>query len=231
MTWTRIVAVVITLAVAGCSGAPSASAPSAPAAPSSGQPAAPSPSVTPVVGAGPQPTITGVSPNVVSTAGTWGTIRGAQFEPGATVMIAGRAIFSVVGDSTTIRFSNPGPHASGVVDITVTNPGGMAATLAHGYTYVSAASFDPNGEWIAHADGHNDYTTDMRFTIRNNLLITLSCGTPVTLPITVSVANGDFSFAGANGLLLSGTLGSPTTSAGHVQAPGCGDDGLWWAEK
>jgi hypothetical protein len=227
MTSTRIAVVVITLTVAGCSGAPSASAPSAP---SSGQPAAPSPVVTPVGATGPQPTITGVFPNVVSTAGTWGAIRGAQFEPGATVMIAGSAIFSVVGDSTTIRFSNSGAHAPGAVDITVTNPGGMAATLAHGYTYASADSFDPNGEWIAHADGSNHYLTDMRFSIRNNLLITLSCGTPVTMPTTVSVANGGFSFAGADGLTISGTLDSTTTSEGRVQAPGCGD-GLWWADK
>jgi len=171
-----------------------------------------------------------VSPNVVSTLGTWGTIRGAQFQPGATVRIAGSAVPSVVRDSTTIQFSNSGAHAPGAVDITITNPGGMAAILTRGYTFVSADSFDPNGEWVAHADAGNDFTTDMRFTIRNNLLITLSCGTAVSMPTVLSVANGGFSFAGADGLTLSGTLVSTTTSRGQVKAPGCGD-GSWWADK
>ena len=133
-------------------------------------------------------------------------------------------------DSTTLRFANSGAHAAGSVDVTVANPGGFAATLTRGYTYASADSFDANGEWIAHADSHNDYVTDMRFTIRNNMLISLSCGTPVTTPTTSSVQNGGFSFAGADGLMMSGTLVSTTTSYGQVNAPGCGD-GRWWADK
>ena len=136
----------------------------------------------------------------------------------------------VFQDSTTLRFANSGAHAAGSVDVTVTNPGGLAATLASGYTYSTADSFDANGEWIAHADGHNDYVTDMRFTIRNNMLISLSCGTPVTMPTTLSVQNGGFSFAGADGLTMSGMLVSTTTSYGQVNAPGCGD-GRWWADK
>ncbi|HEU5256540.1 MAG TPA: IPT/TIG domain-containing protein [Vicinamibacterales bacterium] len=174
----------------------------------------------------------GVFPSVVTTAGTWGTITGSQFEPGATVTIGNVAVFSTVGDSTTIRFS-VGAHAAGSVDITVTNPGGHAATLAGGYTFTAPDSFDANGDWIAHADGSNHYLTDMRFTIRNGALISLSCGgqpAPVTIPITLALQGGGFSVSGPDGLSMSGRLDSMTTSEGRVAAPGCGD-GLWWADK
>ena len=80
------------------------------------------------------------------------------------------------------------------------------------------------------ADGHNDFITDMRFTIRNNTLVSLSCGTPVKMETTLSVLGGGFSFAGADGLTISGILNSTTTSYGQVNAPGCGD-GRWWGEK
>ena len=132
--------------------------------------------------------------------------------------------------STMLRFPNSGAHAAGRVDVTVTNPGGMAGTLPRGYTYAAAESFDANGEWIAHADGHNEFLTDMRFTIRNNMLISLSCGTPVTMPTALSAQSGGFSFSGPDGLTMSGMLVSTSTSYGQANAPGCGD-GRWWADK
>jgi hypothetical protein len=194
-------------------------------------PAAPSPSTDPAApSAGFQPTIGGISPNHVSTTGTWGTITGTQFQPGATVRIGGATVVVVFRDSTTIQFANSGAHAAGSVDIIVTNPGGLAATLVRGYTYSTGDAFDANGEWIAHTDGHNDYVTDMRFTVKNNTLVSLSCGTPVTMPTTLSMQNGAFSFEGADGLTMSGMLASTTTSYGQVNAPGCGD-GKWWADK
>jgi hypothetical protein len=177
-----------------------------------------------------RPTITGVAPNVVSTAGTWGTVTGQQFEEGATLEIGGVTVWSTVQDSTTLRFANSGAHTAGQVDVTVTNPGGLAGTLQRGYTYAPAESFDANGEWIAHADGENHYLTEMRFIIRDNVLVTLSCGTPVSMPIVVAVPHGAFAFAGADGLTMSGTLASTTTSYGQVNAPDCGD-GRWWADK
>ena len=74
-----------------------------------------------------------------------------------------------------------------------------------------------------------DFITDMRFTIRNNTLVSLSCGTPVKMETTLSVLGGGFSFAGADGLAISGILNSTTTSYGQVNAPGCGD-GRWCGE-
>jgi hypothetical protein len=100
------------------------------------------------------------------------------------------------------------------VDVTVTNPGALSVTVVGGYTYTPAESFDVNGEWIAHADARNDYTIDMRFTIRDNALVGLSCGTPVSMPTTGSAQNGRFSFKSGDGLAFSGTLVSTTTSSG-----------------
>ena len=231
MNLARIGLVMAVLGLAGCDGVPSPSAPSGPLASSATSAPAPSPPDNP----GPQttalqPTITAISPNVVSTTGTWGTITGTQFQPGTTVKIGDASVMAVVRDNTTIQFPNSGAHAPGSVDVTVTNPGGLSATLARGYTYSTADAFDANGEWIAHTDGRNDYVTDMRFTIRNNELVSLSCGTPVTMPITLPAQMGGFSFAGADGLAMSGNLVSTTTSSGQVNAPGCGD-GRWWADK
>lgn len=223
---TRIGVVMVTLGLglAGCGWSNAPSAPSAPTLPSAIGPVAQP--------TGLQPTITGVSPNVVSPTGTWGTITGTQFQPGATVKIGDSAVTGFFRDSTTIQFSRSGAHAVGSVDVTVTNPGGFAATLREGYRYASPESFDANGEWIAHADGWNDFMTDMRFTVRNDALVSLSCGTPVLLsmPIPLSRQNGTFTAGATDGLTISGTLASTTTSYGRVNAPGCGDVD-WWADK
>ena len=226
MKLARMAVVMATCALAACgSGTALPSAPSAPRAADASSPVPPAFDAEAL-----QPTITRISPNVVSTAGTWGTITGTRFQPGATLKIGGAAVPFVFRDSTTIQFPNSGAHAPGAVDVIVTNPGGLAVTVVRGYTYAFVASFDVNGDWIGHADAHNHYETDMRFTIRDNILVGLSCGSPVTMPTTLSAKDGAFSFAGDNGLALSGTLVSVTTAAGEVNAPGCGD-GRWWADK
>lgn len=101
MNLARIGLVMATLGLFGCSGSHSPSAPSASAAHASDL----------------QPTITGISPNVVSTTGTaWGTIIGSQFQPGATVRIGNALVIAVFRDNTTIAFPNSGAHAAGSVD-------------------------------------------------------------------------------------------------------------------
>lgn len=233
MTFTRM-GMLLALAAAACGGLPpSPAVPSSIPAPSGSSPAPPPSTIAPgPPSTGLRPTIARVSPNVVTTAGTWGAITGSQFEPGAIVTIANIAVFSSLEDSSTIRFTSPA-HAAGSVDITVTNPGGPSATLASGYTFTAPDAFDANGEWLAHADGSNHYLTDMRFTIRNGALTNLSCGSeaaPVTAPIPLALQNGGFSFSGPNGVSMSGKLDSMATAEGRVTAPGCGD-GLWWADK
>ncbi len=214
------IAVALAFGLAGCGGTTSPSVPSV-------VPATVSP---PVDAAGLRPTIEAIAPNVVSTAGTWGTITGTHFQPGATLKIGTASVGVVFRDSTTLQFPNSGAHAPGAVNVTVTNPGAPPVTVVAGYTFAPPESFDMNGEWVAHADARNDYTIDMRFTIKDNALASLSCGSPVAMPNTVSVPTGRFSFSGADGLAFSGTLVSTTTSYGQVSAPGCGD-GKWWADK
>jgi hypothetical protein len=224
MKLVKIAVALAALGLVGCGG------PTSPSTPSSAASRMATAGAVPDNATGLRPTITAISPSVVSTAGTWGTITGSQFQPGATLTVGGAPVMVVFRNSTTIQFAHSAAHAPGIVDVTVTNPGGLSATAVGGYTFAPPESFDANGDWIAYADARNDYTIDMRFTIRNNALVGLSCGTPVTMPTTVTAQNGRFSFTGASGLALSGTLVSTSTSYGQVDAPGCGD-GKWWAEK
>jgi hypothetical protein len=178
-----------------------------------------------------QPSITAIAPQVGSTrGGAWATITGVDFQPGAKVRLGDTTVFSSTRDSTTILVSGTAAHAAGTIDVIVTNPGGLEARLSGGYTYEPPESFDINGDWVAHAGP--EYETDMRFGIRNNMLISVSCGTsaPVTFALTSSLRNGEFSFLGDDGLALSGTLVSRVNAVGSINVPGC-PAGRWWADK
>ena len=200
-----------------------------PSAPSAAQPA-PQPSPQPT---GIQPTVAAIEPNVGSIhGGAWGTITGTKFESGATVKLGDGNVQAFVVDGTTISFWTLA-HVPGRVDVVVTNPGGLAGRLTGGFTFAPRESFDFNGDWVAHAGGH--YETGMRFTIRNNVLVSLSCGTSVvsTLSPPPSVVNGEFSFRGDDGVAVSGTLVSPGKAVGTINVadvPDCTAT-RWWADK
>jgi hypothetical protein len=157
---------------------------------------------------------------------------GADFQSGATVRFGEMRLTSHVLDSETIAILTPA-HAAGTVDVIVTNPGGLEARLAGGYAYEPPETFDFNGDWVAHVGP--DYEMDMRFTIRNNVLVSLSCNRspPLTLAAALSVRNGEFSFQGDEGLTMSGRLVSPVNAAGTINVPdvpGC-RAASWWADK
>lgn len=83
--------------------------------------------------------VTSVSPSQGPRAGgTWVTIRGSGFVPGARVTFGFRegTITSVMPD--TIMARTPSSFFSGTVDVTVTNPGGVSDTLFGGFTYGSS---------------------------------------------------------------------------------------------
>jgi hypothetical protein len=88
------------------------------------------------------PTITSLSrTSGVTTGGELCVVAGSGFVTGSTVTFGGTPASLVAGTAVTataISVSVPA-HAVGVVDVTVTNPGGAAATLANGYTYVGPA--------------------------------------------------------------------------------------------
>jgi len=174
-----------------------------------------------------------VAPQEGSTRGNAGvTITGADFQPGATVRLDDVAVRAYVLDSDTILFFTTA-HSAGKVDVVVTNPGGLFTRLTEAYTFAPPESFDFNGEWVAHAG--SEYETDMRFTIRNDTLVSVSCGGSAALAFSPpsAVHDGDFSFAGDDGLAISGSIVSPVNAVGTINVPdvpACRTAG-WWADK
>ncbi|MDC8016192.1 DUF1566 domain-containing protein [Tahibacter soli] len=87
------------------------------------------------------PTVTGVSPDVgTSAGGTSVVIAGTGFASGATVRFGASAAANVtVASATQITATTPA-HADGTVDVTVTTSGGTSATsAAGGFTYFTAS--------------------------------------------------------------------------------------------
>ena len=207
----------------GCADQGSPTAPSATPPPSVQQP---SPQPT-----GIQPSVTAIAPRVGSTrGGAWATITGVDFQPGAKVRLGDTTVSSWTRDSTTISVSGTAAHAAGTVDVIVTNPGGLESRMTGAYTYDSPETFDFNGDWVAYAGP--EYETDMRFTIRNNMFISLSCGTSESLTFAspISVRDGEFSFLGDDGVAISGRLVSPVNAVGTINVPTC-PTARWWADK
>ena len=218
-----IALLVLSNGLVGCGDQGSPTAPSAASPPAVQQP---SPQPT-----GIQPSITAIAPQVGSTrGGAWATITGVDFQPGAKVTLGDTTVWSWTRDSTTISVSGTAAHAAGTIDVIVTNPGGLEARLSGGYTYEPPESFDFNGDWRAYAGP--EYETDMRFTIRNNALVSASCGmsAPLTFEPPPSVLSGEFSFLGDDGLAITGLLVSPVNAVGTINVPGCPTT-KWWADK
>lgn len=83
------------------------------------------------------PSVTGVSPSSGSTSGgTAVTITGTNFATGATVTFGTSAATSVVVVSSTSITAKTPSGSSGMVTVTVTNPGALSGSLTNGYTYV-----------------------------------------------------------------------------------------------
>lgn len=221
-TRTGIALVMLLHGLVGCGTAGSPTAPSAPPPPSGG------PQRNPI-----QPNAVSVVPQEGSTRGdAWATITGADFQPGATVRLDDVAVSAYVLDSATILFSTKA-HPAGKVDVVVTNPGGLFTRLTEAYTFAPPESFDFNGEWVAHAGA--EYETDMRFTIRNDVLVSVFCGGSAALTFSPppTVHDGAFSLVGDEGLAISGSIVSPVNAIGTINVPdvpAC-RRADWWAEK
>ena len=116
-----------------------------------------------------------------------------------------------------------------MVDVTVTNPGGLSATLRGSYTYAPPASFDPDGEWIAHAGP--DFDIELHLTFTFGRLVDATCGAHrVVLSSSSTVENGEFASGSDDGMALAGRLVSPVNAVGTLTFDGCAS-GQWWAEK
>ncbi len=87
-------------------------------------------------GAGPSPTVTGVSPaSGPVSGGTVVTVSGTEFQPGSTVTIGGAAATGVTYLSASTIYALTPIHAAGAVTVTVTNPDLQAGSLPSAYTY------------------------------------------------------------------------------------------------
>jgi hypothetical protein len=86
-------------------------------------------------------TVTNINPNSgAAGGGTPVTITGTNFQSGATVTIGGVPATGVFGTSTLLT-AVTGPHAAGLVDVTVINPNSQFGTLTNGYTYAGLSFF------------------------------------------------------------------------------------------
>jgi hypothetical protein len=91
-------------------------------------------------------TVTSIVPNFGTvTGGTNVTINGTNFAAGATVTLGGTAATNVVVVSAIKITAKTPAHASGAVNVTVTNTDTSTGTLTNGYTY-NPQVFDPNGD-------------------------------------------------------------------------------------
>jgi len=81
------------------------------------------------------PTLISVTPNTGPTAGgTSVDLAGMDFQSGATVTFGGSLATGIVVTPTHITATTPA-HASGAVNVVVTNPDLQNSTLANGFTY------------------------------------------------------------------------------------------------
>lgn len=89
------------------------------------------------------PTIATISPSSGAIAGGGVvTVTGTGFQTGATATFGGvnASAVAISANGTTMTLVVP-PHAAGVVDLVITNPGGKSAMLAAAYMYGAVAAF------------------------------------------------------------------------------------------
>jgi nitrogen regulatory protein PII len=178
------------------------------------------------------PVISELLPNIGSTGGrTPMTIRGAGFQNGLTVMVGGRKYQNQYSGDHTLAKIFTDAHVAGTVDLIVTNPDGGQASSK--FTYASPATFDFNGVWQGIAqDWDGEVAAPFVLTIRDNLVVSLSCGaSSLTLDPTPVVANGQFRSVYSNGGLIEGSIVSPNFASGYVNLGSCAPAPYWSAEK
>ena len=175
------------------------------------------------------PVVTSISPTVgVTTGGAWVEIRGSALHFATSVTLDGVLMRTFSTPHGSLEFATP-PHAAGPVDLVVTNPDGQDR-LPRAFTYAAPETFNFSGTWKGWADGPPDSVIEMSFTITNNALIRISCGSAtVIVSPPAPVSGGELSFVGADGPTLKGRMLSTTTAVGEIHAPPCSP--TWYATK
>lgn len=150
------------------------------------------------------PSITSVSPNSGSTAGgTSITITGTNFTGTTSVEIGGLSASFTIVSNTTIIATTPA-HASGVVDIRVTNASGTSPTVtADHFTFVAPPPAVPTVTGVSPSSGTTDGGT----------LLTIT-GTGFVSVTDVTVGGTSVSFTVVNSTTITAT--TPSHAAGTV---------------
>ena len=164
------------------------------------------------------PVISELLPNIGSTGGgTRMIIRGTGVLDAVTVTVDGIvSTFESEWPDDFIYLSTP-VHAAGTVEVIVTDRYGQAGSSE--FTYASPATFDFNGDWQGWAeDASLGFAHLVVLTIRDNIVVSVSCGSApsLTLDPPPVVANGEFSFAGSGGVSISGKILSPNSASGSI---------------
>jgi hypothetical protein len=203
-----------------------------PTTPSAGTHTA-TPAAPPTVAAAP-PTIAVISPNLGSAGGDTRTqVVGTRFQAGATVTFGGTTTqgrFDSRWKDGTRMFVDTPMHAVGTVDVVVTNPDGQSGLLAAAYTYAAPDSFDFNGSWSGYGNAGQDIP--IGFTIRDNVVTSVTCDTFATLTFSqpVPVSNGAFAFLGDGGVAVSGRIVAASAAVGTINLAPCSAT-IWTAER
>ena len=175
---------------------------------------------------GPDPfAVLRMTPQPGSTAGgSPVTIESVGVQSGASVEIGGVPV-EVKFYAGTLYLITP-PHDAGTVNVVVTNPGGASSSLPGGYTYALPDTFDFNGVWLG-----SPHETPIGFTIRNDTLVSLSCGgfeAALAAPLP-QVVGGEFSVT-AEGVAATGKIVSASAATGTIDMSSCPAT-VWYALK
>jgi hypothetical protein len=221
--WFRIVVLLVALGTVGCRG--SSSMPRSLVAPSVD--AAPTVNASPTVNT--PPLVRSLSPNIGSTGGATGVkIDGAML--GTTVTFDGVPVQGKFFSGNPTMYLSTPAHTAGSVDVVVSGQGGGSVTLSNAFTYASPLIFDFNADWTSF--GQTDQEGLVSFAIRDNLLLSVSCGPDVTLTFSPPrpVTNGEFSFVGDDGVGFSGRIVAASEATGTIKLGPCESSG-WHARK
>ena len=171
------------------------------------------------------PTVTAISPTSgVTTGGTTVTITGANLN-GATAVSFGGVAATINTDATNSITATSPAHSAGIVDVTVTTPGGISATSAadqftYGVyrTWVSAMSGNDSNPCTINSPCLT-FTGALANTIAGGEINVLSPGDygPVTVTKAISIYNNS---VGEGGLLASGANGNNSVGEGRLLASG-----------
>ena len=168
------------------------------------------------------PSISAVSPSIGSTGGgALVSVNGSNFRPGLTATLDGVPLTVSLNTVNGISFSFIAPaHPAGVADIVARNSDGQDSTghaFASHYSWASPDTFDFTGEWAAFLGDGND--APFTFSVdENNTLVNVTCyeGTPMPLPGTVKVSDGQISVSSNGSVLFSARIVANGQTVGTI---------------